>query len=33
MSKELITFNKKEALRYFRAQSNDKSAEMLIGAA
>ncbi len=33
MSKELITFNKKEALRYFRAQSSDKSAETLIDVA
>ena len=33
MSKELITFNKTEALRYFRAQSDDKSAETLIDVA
>ena len=29
----MIQFNKKEALRYFRAQSDDKSAETLIDAA
>ena len=29
----MISFNKKEALRYFRAQSDDKSAETLIDAA
>ena len=29
----MIQFNKKEALRYFRAQSNDKSAETLVDAA
>ena len=29
----MIYFNKKEALRYFRAQSDDKSAETLIDAA
>lgn len=33
MSDVMISFNKKEALRYFRAQSDDKSAETLIDAA
>ena len=33
MSNDIIYFNKKEALRYFRAQSDDKSAETLVDAA
>ena len=33
MSNEIICFSKKEALRYFRAQSDDKSAETLIDSA
>ena len=33
MLNDIISFNKKEALRYFRAQSDDKSAETLIDAA
>lgn len=33
MSDVMISFNKKEALRYFRAQSDDKSADTLLDAA